>query len=122
MLYHKILCFLCLGMMLCFLKGWFLHWRVVAWSGNVYVIVSLALTVLIPESPAWLVAKGRIDEALKSLEWINKYQPQPENRVSITSLLLDCYAMIKICRIHVGKEFIIKMHYFANSNYNKLSS
>lgn len=70
-----------LGMVVCFLKGWFWHWRMVAWTANVYVLVALALTFFIPESPAWLVSKGRIEQALKSLEWINKYQPQPENKV-----------------------------------------
>ncbi|RZC37799.1 facilitated trehalose transporter Tret1 [Asbolus verrucosus] len=69
-----------LGMVIAFLKGWFLNWRVVAWTCNVYTIVPCLLIMFIPESPAWLVSKGRIEQASKSLAWINQYQPQPENK------------------------------------------
>lgn len=70
-------------MLIVFLQGWFLHWRTVAWLSNIYAIFPIFLLFLIPESPAWLVSKGKIEEAVKSLKWLNKYQPQPENRVSI---------------------------------------
>nr|XP_023024184.1 facilitated trehalose transporter Tret1-like [Leptinotarsa decemlineata] len=69
-----------LGMLICFAKGSFLHWRTVAWMANLYVVVSVVLLFLIPESPAWLISKGRDEEAAASLRWIHKYQPQPQNR------------------------------------------
>ncbi|KAJ8917393.1 hypothetical protein NQ315_002417 [Exocentrus adspersus] len=72
--------FASLGMVICFLKGWFMHWKTVAWLSNFYAVVPCILICFIPESPAWLVSKGRIEQAAKSLRWINKYQPQPENR------------------------------------------
>ncbi|XP_018575784.1 facilitated trehalose transporter Tret1-like isoform X2 [Anoplophora glabripennis] len=72
--------FASLGMVICFLKGWFMHWKTVAWLSNIYAVVPCILICFIPESPAWLVSKGRIEQAAKSLQWINKYQPQPENR------------------------------------------
>nr|CAI5845331.1 unnamed protein product [Callosobruchus analis] len=72
--------FASLGMVICFLKGWFLHWRTVAWMSIAYCVIPLLLTFFIPESPAWLVSKGRIEQAAKSLRWIHRYQPQPENR------------------------------------------
>ncbi|CAH1184851.1 unnamed protein product [Phyllotreta striolata] len=69
-----------LGMLLVFLQGWFLHWKTVAWLSNIYAIFPIVLLFLIPESPPWLVSKGKVEEAAKSLRWLNKYQPQPENR------------------------------------------
>ncbi|KAG5886187.1 hypothetical protein JTB14_036055 [Gonioctena quinquepunctata] len=72
--------FASLGMVICFLKGWFFHWKTVAWMANLYAVIPVMLVFFIPESPAWLVSKGRIEEAAASLRWINKYQPQPENR------------------------------------------
>lgn len=72
--------FASLGMVLTYLKGWFMDWRLVAWLCNVYTILPIILIMFIPESPAWLVSKGRIEQARKSLEWINKYQPQPEHK------------------------------------------
>ncbi|KAK9875929.1 hypothetical protein WA026_011033 [Henosepilachna vigintioctopunctata] len=68
------------GMVLAYAKGWTMNWRTVAWLSHIYTIVPCLLIMLIPESPAWLVSRGRIEDALKSLNWINKYQPQPENR------------------------------------------
>ncbi|XP_056639919.1 facilitated trehalose transporter Tret1-2 homolog isoform X2 [Diorhabda sublineata] len=68
------------GMLILYLKGWFLHWRTVAWLCNAYVLLPVLLVFLIPESPPWLISKGRIDEAAKSLRWFNRYQPQPDNR------------------------------------------
>lgn len=72
-----------LGMLLCYVKGLVWHWRIVSWSANAYIILLVALLILIPESPPWLVSKGRIREALKSLEWFNKYQPITSDCVSI---------------------------------------
>ncbi|XP_068901530.1 facilitated trehalose transporter Tret1-like [Tenebrio molitor] len=69
-----------LGMVLTFLKGWFFSWRVVAWSCLGYTVIPCILIMFIPESPAWLVSKGKIEQASTSLAWINKYQPQPENK------------------------------------------
>lgn len=69
-----------LGMVLTYLKGWFLDWRMVAWLGNIYTIVPVILITLIPESPAWLVSTDKVDRAKKSLDWINRYQPQPEHK------------------------------------------
>lgn len=63
-------------MVLAYLKGWFFSWRTTAWLANAYVIIPAILIMFIPESPAWLVSKGRIDEARRSLEWINRYQPK----------------------------------------------
>lgn len=70
------------GMVIAYLKGWYMSWRLVAWLSNIYTIVPAIMIFIIPESPIWLVSKGKIEEAAKSLAWINKYQPQPINKVN----------------------------------------
>ncbi|EFN82173.1 Sugar transporter ERD6-like 6, partial [Harpegnathos saltator] len=61
------------GMVLSYLKGAYLDWRLVAWLSIIYAIVPVILVqVWVPESPVWLVSKGRIDDAKKSLEWLYK--------------------------------------------------
>lgn len=74
--------YVALGMVLTYLGGWLLHWRMLAWICNIFIIGPCILCQLIPESPAWLVLKGRMEAAKKSLIWINKYQPQPPNKTA----------------------------------------
>jgi hypothetical protein len=58
-------------MMLSYLKGAYLSWRTAAWTTVIYVVIPLLLiSIWIPESPVWLVARGRVDEAEKSLKWL----------------------------------------------------
>ncbi|KAM0729527.1 Facilitated trehalose transporter Tret1 [Formica fusca] len=61
------------GMLLSYLKGAYLDWRLVAWLSIIYSIVPVIMVQFwVPESPVWLVSKGRIDEAKKSLVWLYK--------------------------------------------------
>lgn len=67
-------------MVLVYITGAFMSWRTVAWSGIGYTILSTVLIhVIVPESPVWLVTKGRIEDAAKSLAFLYKYYPQPDN-------------------------------------------
>lgn len=69
-----------LGMVLVYIKGSFMTWRMVAWSGIGYTIVStLLIHVIVPESPVWLVTKGRIEDAARSLAYLYKAYPKPEH-------------------------------------------
>ncbi|KAJ3650887.1 hypothetical protein Zmor_016963 [Zophobas morio] len=89
-----------LGVVLAYFQGWMLHWRTVAWVCNVYAVVPFVLVMFIPESPAWLVSKGRNDQAKKSLNWFNKYQPQPQNKTQTFAQLQFEYLL----KEHEDKE------------------
>ena len=66
------------GMVLSYLKGAYLDWRTVAWSSIAYGLIPVLLVqFLVPESPVWLVAKGRLTEARAALTWLYK-QSDPE--------------------------------------------
>lgn len=66
-------------MIIAYTKGTFLEWRLVAWLNIIYTVVPVILIHLfVPESPVWLVAKGRIEDAARSLKFLYKRYPQPE--------------------------------------------
>lgn len=70
-------------MVIAYAKGAFMPWRLVAWLGIIYTLVPVILIhMFVPESPVWLVAKGRIEDAARSLTFLYKAYPQPEHTVS----------------------------------------
>lgn len=56
----------------------------------IYTTLPVILIMFIPESPPWLVAKGRLEQARKSLEWLHKYQPKIENKVKDNDNVISC--------------------------------
>lgn len=64
-----VLASLC-GVFLQFFMGNYLVWRKSATINVCFPIVSLISLCFIPESPHWLVGRGRIDDAEKSLRWL----------------------------------------------------
>ncbi|KAF2880801.1 hypothetical protein ILUMI_25376 [Ignelater luminosus] len=103
--------FVSLGTVLVYLKGWVMHWRLVAWLCIAYSIVPAFLIMLIPESPPWLVSKGRVKQAKAALEWINKYQPQPEFRT-------ETFAEMQLASLQ--KEHMLKLQEQARSSGNSV--
>lgn len=69
-----------LGMVIAYTKGAFMNWRLVAWINIAYTIIPvLLIQFLVPESPVWLVSKGRIEDAGRSLKFLYKKYPQPDH-------------------------------------------
>ncbi|KAL0120471.1 hypothetical protein PUN28_008296 [Cardiocondyla obscurior] len=100
------------GMVLCYLKGAYLQWDLVAYLSLIYAIVPILLVQLIvPESPVWLVSKGRIDDAKKSLEWLH------ENETSESKT-----SMAEVQFINIMKENEIKLNEQRRSKYSSTSN
>jgi hypothetical protein len=91
-------------MLLSYLKGAYFTWRTAAWTTVIYVVVPLlVISIWIPESPVWLVARGRVDEAEKSLKWLagDKVTPSmPHSSSRIDSI--SCFLYINTGEKHRG--------------------
>ncbi|KAK5644843.1 hypothetical protein RI129_006143 [Pyrocoelia pectoralis] len=59
------------GILLVYMLGTAVHWRLVAGISIVLPIVAIIMFCFLPESPAWLVKKGRLEEAKKSCLWLS---------------------------------------------------
>ncbi|KAK9886077.1 hypothetical protein WA026_014862 [Henosepilachna vigintioctopunctata] len=58
------------GVMLEFILGKFLNWKSAALCSLVVPFLSFSLLFFIPETPSWLLSKGRSEEAKRSLAWL----------------------------------------------------
>lgn len=69
-----------LGMVFTYIGGALLHWRAVAWIAIIFTLLpTIFIAIYVPESPVYLVSKGRIEDAAKSLKFLYSKYPQPEN-------------------------------------------
>lgn len=58
------------GILFQFVIGAFLHWRTVAMVSSIMPCFTILALCFVPESPYWLLNKGRIEDARKSLAWL----------------------------------------------------
>lgn len=59
-----------LGIFLSHIWGAHLTWKVTAMVCAIFPVIALAIISLSPESPSWLVSKGKYDEAKKAFKWL----------------------------------------------------
>lgn len=87
-------------MLLSYIKGAYLTWRTAAWTTVIYVAIPLILiSIWIPESPVWLVARGRVDEAEKSLKWLAGEKVTPSMPLSSSRIdSVPCFLYINTGR------------------------
>lgn len=64
-----------LGILVTYALGAFFSWRTVAWCGGFVPMVSVAVALLVPESPTWLARHGRLDRAKAALVWLRCDEP-----------------------------------------------
>lgn len=75
--------FMQLGVLSSYVAGTFIHWN---WLTIVCAAPSVLMTLLLaflPETPRWLLMKGRTDEAIKALNWFR------HNEIKVTSEIQD---------------------------------
>lgn len=59
-----------IGILISHLLGTFLDWQLTAIICAVCPLISFVCMLLAPESPSWLLSKGKVEAALKSFKWL----------------------------------------------------
>lgn len=59
-----------LGILLSHLCGAYMTWKMTAGVCALFPVISMAVISLSPESPSWLVSKGKFVEAKKAFKWV----------------------------------------------------
>lgn len=78
-----------LGMVIAYISGALLDWRQTAWFATIFAILPIILVQLVVvESPVYLVSKGHIEEAAKSLTYLYQKYPKPDQSESLADLHL----------------------------------
>jgi len=60
----------CTGILLVYAFGASFNWDIVAFYAIVLPIAAFIALCLVPESPAWLIRRKKIDKAKKALLWL----------------------------------------------------
>ncbi|XP_066569121.1 solute carrier family 2, facilitated glucose transporter member 6 [Amia ocellicauda] len=100
--------------------GLVLPWRWLAVAGEVPTLIMLILLCFMPDSPRYLIAKGRKDKALQSLAWLrgsganymtefNKIEQSVATQGKISFLELRTPFYYKPILIAVGMRFLQQM-------------
>lgn len=78
-----------MGMLVIFLINAFSGWRNTMLISSVFPIISIIVLAFIPESPTWLVSKGRLAEAEKSLRWVRGWSKKKKVLLEFDQLVKD---------------------------------
>ncbi|XP_077288072.1 facilitated trehalose transporter Tret1-like [Arctopsyche grandis] len=91
-----------LGFFLALLMGTFISWRQFALTSLAIPFITFFLILTIPETPVWLISKGRMDDAMKSLCWIRGWckpehvQQEFDNIVAYQKNSSSCQQCLKL--------------------------
>ncbi|XP_076466187.1 organic cation transporter protein-like [Babylonia areolata] len=85
------------------------HWRYLEIALSVPSVVLLAYWWLLPESPRWLAAKGRKEEALKVLEKITASNRTTLPRVDDVTQLLEAERTLSFRHVLQSRELVVRV-------------
>lgn len=77
------------GILLIYILGSHLEWRIVAWLSIILPILAAVALFLIPETPSWLVRNNRPKRALKALKFLRHSESTAKDELNTINERLD---------------------------------
>lgn len=77
------------GVLIFFLIFALTDWRLTVLISSLFPILTILMLAFIPESPTWLVSKGRLHEAERSLRWVRGWSEKTKVRVEFDQLVKE---------------------------------
>lgn len=99
--------FVSFGVLSVYFLGYVTTWKTIAVVCAVFALISAAVICYIPDSPCWLAAKGRIDEATEALDWLHGTNSSAADR-EIADILESVKISHKTNRVQTVKQFLRK--------------
>ncbi|CAH1130240.1 unnamed protein product [Ceutorhynchus assimilis] len=101
------------GIFISFFLGTFLEWRTVALVNSSVPLAGFILLIFVPESPYWLIAKGRHEEARKSLAWLRGWTVKSNIEVEYLKIkdeldknpMLRKHRVVEILKLYLKPTF-----------------
>jgi len=84
--------FMACGILLSYIMGAWLPWNQLAWASAVFPAFLLLVMIPLPESPVWLLSKGRTSEAQKALKWLHHKRRTPNDNIPVELQQMSAYA------------------------------
>ena len=81
------------GILLSYIMGAWLPWNQLAWASAVVPALLFVVMIPLPESPAWLLSKGRISEAEKALKWLHHQRRTPNDSLPVELQQISVYTV-----------------------------
>jgi len=81
------------GILLSYTMGAWLPWNQLAWASAVFPALLLIVMIPLPESPTWLLSKGHISDAEKSLKWLHHSRRTPNDNIPVELRHRSVYAI-----------------------------
>lgn len=77
------------GVLIIFLIFALTDWRSTMLISSIFPIVTMLMIAFIPESPTWLVSKGRLEEAERSLRWVRGWSKKNKVQLEFDQLVKE---------------------------------
>ncbi|XP_052133186.1 facilitated trehalose transporter Tret1 [Frankliniella occidentalis] len=76
-----------LGFFIEYLLGTLVTWRTAAWGSVAVPLLTVLAISQVPESPMWLVSKGRLRDAERALRWLRGWVPASAVQTELAALV-----------------------------------